>query len=179
MHSLKVLLQVRLNLQSSTKGSNLYTKTSQGRQVRSQKLTTLQIANSSLHNFYFTQIYHIVTFRFRNCKKKTIFGRSFYESLRHLCIVHTSNSTFKLFSSCPNSKFNQICSTPINRLDSLADPKPSQTKTLNIWSIETTTKRSLSEQPRSCFFFLVVLRCIEWGRVKILKGYKCCIRGRG
>ena len=93
--------------------------------------------------------------------------------------VHTSKSTFKLFSSCPNSKFNQICSTPINRLDSLADPKPSQTKTLVIWSIETTTKRSLSEQPRSCFFFLVVLRCIEWGRVKILKGYKCCIREGG
>ena len=153
MYSLNVLLQVRLNLQSSTKGSNLYTKTSQGRQVRSQKLTTLQIANSSLHNFYFTQIYHIVTFRFRNCKKKLFLDDP---STNHSGIyVHTSNSTFKLFSSCPNSKFNQVCSTPINRLDSLADPKPSQTK------IETTTKRSLSEQPRSCFFFLVVLRCIE------------------
>ena len=72
--------------------------------------------------------------------------------------IHTCNFRLQFFHFAQIPKFNQNCSTPNNRFDSLIDSKLSQTKMFNIWSIKTTTKRSLSKQTRSCFTF----RPVEW-----------------
>ena len=74
-----------------------------------------------------------------------------YEILRYLCTYMQVN--VQIFFIWPKfQNLTKIRPTTNNRFDSLIDPKSSQTKIFNIWSIKkTTTKRSLSEQTCACY----------------------------
>ena len=97
MYSLKMFLQVRLNLQSLLRFKIFQQRYLKNGKTDLENSTTFHIANSILYNFYFMQIYYIFTFEGLKLQK-TIFGqssgrygsnflrisRSFYESLRQI-----------------------------------------------------------------------------------------------